>query len=247
MKKQYFSLAALLMFAVHITYGNSDPSSQLTPEEALTRLKEGNERFVSGNIKNPNQSEDYRVHLAKEGQSPFATILACADSRQAVSVVFDHGLGDLFVIRVAGNVASEDEAGSIEYAVDHLATPLVVVLGHTQCGAVSAVVDRAKTEDNLKRLLDKIQPAVDQTRMQYPDLKGQGLAQKAVEGNVYYSVEQLLKNSPTIRKHVMLGKIMLVGAIYNLEKGTIEWLGEHPRQEKILESISKPKKKRSYN
>jgi len=134
---------------------------EMTPDEAMARLREGNGRYVAGKSTHPNTNSARRSETVKNGQHPFATVITCSDSRVPVERVFDQGVGDVFVIRVAGNVCDVDEVGSIEYGVDHLATPIHVVLGHTGCGAVTAVVTKAKLHGSIPPLVDNIEPAVE--------------------------------------------------------------------------------------
>jgi len=128
----------------------------MSADEAIKVLKEGNSRCMSGAPKHPNQDQECRLLTATMGQRPYATVLSCSDSRVPVEILFDTGIGDLFVIRIAGNVADVDEVGTIEYGVDHLGTPVLVVLGHTRCGAVTAVAQGAKLHGSIPQLVDNI-------------------------------------------------------------------------------------------
>ena len=140
-----------------------------SPELALQQLLDGNKRFVDTSLTHPNQDSERRIALG-DGQAPFAAVLACADSRVPPEVLFDQGLGDLFVVRVAGNILNDQLLGSLEYAAAHLDTPLIVVLGHTNCGAIGAVAQGAKLEGHIASLIPAIQPAVDKVRDQEGDL-----------------------------------------------------------------------------
>jgi carbonic anhydrase len=171
---------------------------------------------------------------AGQGQHPLAAILACSDSRVPVELICDQGLGDLFVVRVAGNVAAADELGSLEYAVDHLNIPLLVVLGHSQCGAVSAVLDNAKASGNLAGLLAPIKPAVTRAREENPGASAEVLLDAAIKDNVWQALEDILQKSPVIRAAVKGGKVKLVGAVYELDTGKVQWLGSPPGLEKLL-------------
>lgn len=195
-------------------------------DEAIRRLMEGNKRFVRGESKHPHEAVDYRASLAK-AQHPFATILACSDSRVTPVLIFDQGVGDLFVIRVAGNVIDEDVTGSIEYAVDHCGTHLVLVMGHKGCGAVTAAYHAYVANDLPKRepheiesLLSRIEPALE-------DLDDSLSVDKQIEQGVYKNVELAIKRLsrvPDVRNAIESGRVIIQGAIYDLKTGSIELL-----------------------
>ena len=212
----------------------SGPAPALSPDEALKMLKDGNARYLEGKPQHPHQSKERLALTAGQGQHPFATVLTCADSRVPPELIFDQGLGDLFVVRVAGNVAAGDEIGSLEYAVDHLATPLVVVMGHTQCGAVTAVLENAKAPPNLAALLAPIKPAVDQARADNPGASQEVLLNAAIKNNLWQAVADLFQKSPIIRGKVRNGKARVVGALYEIDTGQVQWLGPHPGQDNLL-------------
>jgi len=165
---------------------------------------------------------------------PLATVLTCSDSRVPPEIIFDQGIGDIFVIRVAGNVAATDEIGSIEYAVDHLATPLVMVLGHTQCGAVTAVVDGDKLPPNIAALVEPIRPAVAKARDDHPDAAKDVLLNAAIKDNVWQAIADMLQASSIIRDKIKDGQVRVVGALYEIDSGQVQWLGPHPMQDKLL-------------
>jgi carbonic anhydrase len=193
------------------------------PAEALARLKLGNERFAAGKTLHAHESADWRKHLVG-GQKPFATILGCADSRVPVELVFDQGFGDLFVVRVAGNVIAPDVVGSLEYAVAHLATSLVVVVGHESCGAVTAAVQALSGNSDplpgINALAELIEPGLPPTLDQLP---AEQRIPRAVEANVRWSLTQLLK-LPEAARAVAAGRIQLVGAVYELTTGRVRFL-----------------------
>ena len=145
-------------------------------------------------------------------------------------ILLDEGIGDLFVVRVIGNIGGSDEVGSIEYGVEHLGTPLLVVLGHSQCGAVTAAVTHAEVHGNIPRLLAHIKPAVEIARRSHPELKGSALVPEAVQANVFQSIEELFKRSESIRQHVLDGKLKIVGAVYDIQTGRVNWLGDQAHQ-----------------
>ena len=218
----------------------SAPASMLTPDLALERLQRGNERFVAGKPIAPNQDAFRRTTTAKEGQKPYATILSCADSRVPLELMFDAGIGDLFVVRVAGNTTYFDQAGTIEYGAGHLGSNLLVVLGHTKCGAVNAVVGGGHAEGNIGALVANIVPPVTKVKAENPGLTGDALANKAIEANTWQSIEDLFKISPIMRTMVKEKKVKVVGALYDIESGTVNWMGEHPRQAELLELTGGP-------
>ncbi len=198
----------------------------LEPESALAQLLEGNRRFVDGTSIHPHSSADYRASLANE-QHPFATILTCSDSRVTPVLIFDQGIGDLFVIRVAGNVIDDDVAASIEYAVDHLDTKLVIIMGHDNCGAVNAAYHAFIARDlkerephEIESLLMRLEPAVskvDRTKSVDEQMAA------AVEANVRLAVESLLR-LPAVREAQDKGKVRIVGAIYSVRTGGVTLL-----------------------
>jgi carbonic anhydrase len=203
----------------------SGPTTTCTPAEALQRLKEGNARFVRGEAQFPTVQESVLASL-KQGQQPFATILSCSDSRVPPELVFDAGLGELFVIRVAGNVLGPSVSGTLEYAAAHLHTPLFVVMGHENCGAVTAAIDTrvkgAKLEKRISVLLENILPALDDVDLGTPP---EQRLHDAVEANVRRTM-RLLRESPEGRALMGKGEVVLVGAVYDLDTGRVEFLDE---------------------
>lgn len=194
-----------------------------SPAAALQLLREGNVRFMEGRTRHSHASAEWRRHLVG-GQQPFATILGCADSRVPVELVFDQGFGDLFVVRVAGNVIAPDVVGSIEYAVVHLQTALIVVLGHQNCGAVTAALqisDRSEAEPpGVVGLLSLIRPALPAS---LPGSPFQERLDAAVEANVRWSLRQLAE-LPEARGALEEGRVRLVGGVYELETGRVRFL-----------------------
>ncbi len=203
----------------------SDPAHAdqaiVPPAEAISRLKDGNGRYTNGNQQHPRQSTEQRVELIKS-QHPFAIVVGCADSRVPPEIVFDQGLGDLFVLRVAGNVIDDHSLGSIEYAVDHLAVRLIVVLGHQSCGAVKAAKDTiaAKTEApaHIQSLVTAIQPAVEATV--------HGDLETTVKANVKDVVQALRSSTPVLKPKVDSGELRVLGAYYSLDTGAVSFLDE---------------------
>jgi len=212
----------------------SGPRATLSADQALELLKRGNERFVTGKSIHPNQDPFRRTTTATDGQKPYAVVLGCADSREPVELIFDAGVGDIFVDRVAGNVTYFDQAGTIEYGAEHLGTNLVVVMGHTKCGAVSAVVAGEQVHGNIPALVAGIVPAVEKVKAENPGATKEELIPKAIEANTWQSIADLFKQSPIMRDLVKTGKVKVIGAIYDIHSGKVNWLGEHPRQAELL-------------
>jgi carbonic anhydrase len=192
--------------------------------EALERLSEGNRRFAAGNS-NRNEA-DLRANLAElqAGQTPFAIVLACSDSRVPVEMIFDQGLGDLFVIRVAGNVVAPSQVGSVEFAAAQLGAKLVVVLGHSNCGAVDATLMELRREKehrspNLRAIVDRIRPAIEPLI----DDDGQVDLQEAVVANVRHSVARLQHGSLILEQLIESGDLIVVGADYSIERGEVDF------------------------
>lgn len=212
------------------TYFGQTPDA----DTALAVLRDGNARWVSGHTQNPRTDESTRRDTAQNGQHPFATILTCADSRIPVERVFDRGVGELFVVRVAGNIVAETEAGTMEYGVEHLHTPVIVVMGHTGCGAVKAACEGVDAGGNVRFLLGEIEPAVRRAATMHPSMEGVELLEASVRENVMQSMFDLLATSESIRTSVDNGTVTLVGAVYNIETGEVEWIGEHPWQDGLI-------------
>ncbi|PSN11872.1 carbonic anhydrase [filamentous cyanobacterium CCT1] len=189
-------------------------ASSLSPEQALKRLLDGNRRFTGHHLEHPDQSEE-RVLELTQAQHPFATVLSCADSRVTAEIIFDQGLGDIFDVRVAGNIATPEVVGSIEYAVELLSTPLLMVLGHERCGAVTAAVENGPLPGQISTFVDAILPAIAQVKGQPGDA-----VDNAVSANVRYQMEQLMQ-SQLVRDRQRSGQLQVVGARYDLDTGTV--------------------------
>ena len=187
-------------------------------EDALQKLMAGNRRYTTGISTHPHQTSAYRQTFAKT-QNPFATILTCSDSRVPPTVIFDQGLGDLFVVRVAGNIVGDLALGSIEYAVEHLDTKLIVVLGHSRCGAVTAALENVDTSGHLHVLVEAIKPAVEAVRGQPGDP-----LDNAIRANVHRVVEQIQTADPILSERVQSGQVKIIGAHYDLDSGAVECL-----------------------
>ncbi|MBA3015566.1 MAG: carbonic anhydrase [Proteobacteria bacterium] len=221
----------------------SSKAAKPSPDAILTMLKDGNARFMSGKAENPN-SDKARMALAgkeNQGDYAYATVISCSDSRVPVERIFDAGIMDIFVIRVAGNVVDTDEAGSIEYGLAHVNTPVLVVLGHTQCGAVTAVTSAVQghghaLERNIPPLVDNIQPAVERAIAAHPEAKDKAVVPYGIEENVYQGIEDLFMKSPASRDLVKSGKVKVVGAIYDVATGEVKWLAD-AKTDEIMKSV----------
>jgi carbonic anhydrase len=212
---------------------------EIKADTIITQLSEGNERFIAGKSIHPHATPNQLVLTAKEGQHPVATVLSCSDSRVPVELIFDQGFGDIFVVRVAGNICGGEQTGSIEYGVEHLETPLLVVLGHSQCGAVTAAATNAEAPGSIHLLVEHIKPAIACAQKHQPKLHGKDLVPQAILCNIWMTIEDLLKNSEIVRELVEQGKLKVVGATYDLPTGKVAWLGTHPDQEMILKAEKK--------
>ena len=193
--------------------------SSLTPDDALQYLKEGNERFQN-NLK-ANRNLLQQVNETSDGQFPFAVILSCIDSRTSAELIFDQGLGDIFSVRIAGNFINEDILGSLEYACRVAGSKLVVVLGHTRCGAINAACDGG-ADGYIGKLLEKVHPVVEIARKEQPkDLSKEEFADQVARLNVEYNVEKIRESSPALKQLEDDGKIRIVSAIYNVTEGSV--------------------------
>ena len=202
-----------------------ETQSKITPQKALKFLKEGNLRFQNNLKANRNLLE--QVNDTSDGQFPFATILSCIDSRVSAELVFDQGLGDIFSVRIAGNFVNEDILGSMEFACKLAGTRLIIVLGHTSCGAVKGACDNAKM-GNLTKLLEKITPAVNAVT----EPKDSGLRNSknlefvdmVSEKNVLLSIDRIRNESPILAEMEEIGEIKIAGAMYNVNTGKVNFI-----------------------
>ena len=220
----------------------------IPPAEAISRLKEGNSRFTAGNMQHPHESDDERAYIAKnsyenpggislgmtseqaakrrvelaKSQHPFAIILSCSDSRVPPEIVFDEGLGDIFIVRVAGNVLNDEGLGSIEYGVDVLGARLIVVLGHQSCGAVDAamktVAAKGKAPGHIQSLVTAIKPVV--------DAAPKGDLDTTIKANVKHVVDALRSSAPILKAKVDSGDVQVIGGYYTLDTGAVTFLEE---------------------
>jgi carbonic anhydrase len=206
---------------------SGDHQRSLTAEQAIEDLMAGNNRFVTGKSQHPRMTEDWLKRLTK-GQRPIVTILACSDSRVPVELLFDQGFGDLFVIRVAGNVITRAVLGTMQYAQHHLKTPLFVVLGHEGCGAVTAALlpkaERDKEPKGVQQLLERIQGGIKSIA---PKANGQGNLRAAVEANVLWSAKQIIDVAPKVEGFSPRETDMLVAAVYEMSTGRVRILEKY--------------------
>jgi carbonic anhydrase len=204
----------------------------LTARDALHRLKEGNRRFVSNQFAGELSSPARRAELVA-GQAPFAIVLGCSDSRVPAELVFDQGFGDLFVIRVAGNIVAPSQVGSVEFAAARFGTRLVVVMGHSQCGAVVAALEEAtgratSQSRNLRSIVDRVRPAVDTVLASRGDLDDDAVIHEAVRANVRASANQLRHASELLEHLMQSDGLLVVGAEYSLETGEVDFFDGVP-------------------
>lgn len=238
-------MCLVFLIAAPPAWAQESRRTKPSPREVLRILEEGNRRFAAGKPRHPHPS----VHAARLAQAgsedqadhAIATVLGCSDSRVPVELLFDQGVMDLFVVRVAGNVVNTDEAGSIEYGLAHVRTPVLVVLGHTQCGAVTSVAralqgESEALERNIPPLVESIEPAVREVLATQPGLEGEALVNAAVEQNVWQGIERLFLMSPATRALVAAGEALVTGAIYDVGSGHVRWL-PLDQVEEILERV----------
>lgn len=240
-------LCAQMSFAVEASEQSAEKPS---PDVVLQMLQEGNERFASGKATYPNVSVARLEQAGKEdqGKYAYATVLSCSDSRVPVELIFDAGVMDIFVVRVAGNVCDTDEIGSIEYGLAHVKTPVLVLLGHSQCGAVTAVTHAFldgkghALERNIPPLVDNIIPAVKRAHEAHKDVQGDDIIPYAIEENVWQGMEDLFTRSPAVRNSVAEGKVKVVGAIYDVSTGKVAWLPQEKTAEILKKAEASPNK-----
>lgn len=205
----------------HPRASGADVQDKQTPSaaQAWQRLKAGNNRFAAEMLEKNDLGAARRQELAS-GQKPFAVVLTCADSRLTPEFIFNQGLGDLFVVRVAGNIVDPFELGSIEYAVEHLHVPLIVLLGHEKCGAVEAALGEEKPPGNLGKLIAEVNIGKD-----LPAGKDAALA-AAIKNNVVHQTRLLTERSDIIKEHVAKKEVRIVSGVYQLGSGNVEWLND---------------------
>jgi len=195
-----------------------------SPQEAIQKLVDGNERFAQDKSVHPNRCAETKNALLKQ-QKPFVAVLSCSDSRVPVEIIFDAGLGDIFAVRTAGHVLSKEVMGSLEYAVKSIGVKLIMILGHENCGAIRTAIDSYQSKnggemsDNIQSIMNHIYPAIEKV-----DENTEDFINTAVRSNIQYQLDDLLNKDEYIAKKVQSGDIALVGAIYSLTSGKVEIL-----------------------
>ncbi len=207
--------------------------NNIKANEALKRLRDGNQRFASNLRTQESLFSDHRREELLSGQEPYAIILGCSDSRVPAEIVFDQGLGDLFVIRVAGNIVAPSQIGSVEFAVSQFGTRLVIVLGHSQCGAVCATIDElthghGSSSENIRAIVERVKPSIES--LMATELKNDKVAleKEAVRANVRASANQLRHGSSIIENLITTDGLLVVGAEYSLESGVVDFFDGVP-------------------
>jgi carbonic anhydrase len=226
-------LTLSVLFFGSEAFGQSPP----TPDQVIVRLKQGNARYLTGLSEHKRIDVERRVETAKYGQKPLTTILGCSDSRVPPEIVFDQGFAEVFVVRVAGNVSGEDQLASIEYGTQYLGTPVLLVLGHSKCGAVEAAIAGKELLGSLPTLVAKIKPAVKKVQDGHPDLAQDKLLDQCVKQNVWNTIEEIFRKSPLIVERVRKHELKVVGAVRDIKTGKVEWLGEHPEQTQLISLV----------
>lgn len=234
MSKQ-IRLLALLVATLALTITSYANAGKVSADSAKKRLKGGNTAYVGGQRVAPPVGPNQRKALVG-GQAPFVTVITCSDSRVSPELMFNLGLGEIFVIRVAGNVVDVDELGSFEYGVEHLGTNLLLIMGHTNCGAVTATVQGGAngTHGNIPGLLSLIVPGVKAAQAAHPNVHGDDIIPYAIEENVWNTISETLKRSEIVSDAVEAGTLKVEGAVYELETGKVKWLGKHNEQSSLL-------------
>lgn len=206
--------AVSLIGRVKPAHADEVSASTLDPDAALQKLLEGNQRFVKHQPQYPDQTQA-RLQEVAQAQHPFATVLSCADSRVPAELIFDQGIGDIFDVRIAGNIATPEAIGSVEYAVALLGTPVLMVLGHERCGAVTAAVKNEALPGEIGSFVKAILPAIERVKNQPGDAVENGVVE-----NVRYQIEQL-KRSPLLAERLEAGTLKIVGGRYDLDTGSV--------------------------
>jgi carbonic anhydrase len=219
----------LLVLSLLFVAGGAASASEVAPglsaDDALQKLMDGNKRYTASEMTLEKLSGSSTRQALVKGQQPYAVILSCSDSRVPPEIVFDQGLGEIFVIRVAGNIPDPVVLGSIEYAVEHLGSPLIMVLGHEKCGAVTAAVEaKGKPEGNIGAIIKTIDPAVKEARKEVKGQDNKNLVETAINDNIHLVCNSLVRQSKLIKKMVDEKKVRIVAAKYDLDDGAVRLL-----------------------
>lgn len=219
MKKIIFSCALIFSLIGNSCFANSH--NNLSAQEALKKLTDGNQRFVKSHQKHPDSSKKRRHEMLK-GQHPFVVILSCSDSRVPPEIIFDQGLGDIFEIRNAGNVLDEHVIGSIEYAVMHCGVKLIVIMGHQDCGAIAATLSGKSETKYIKSLEDSIQPAVENCKKDGLEVNSDNV----VKAHVMQDIEELMTQDTDLVKYMKENDVLIIPAYYHLDSGKVDFLNK---------------------
>ncbi len=209
---------------------SKETQATTTPQMALQFLKEGNARFMNNLKVNRNLLE--QVNDTKEGQWPFAVILSCIDSRTSAELVFDQGLGDVFSIRIAGNVINEDILGSMEFACKVAGSKLIMILGHSKCGAIKGACNHVEL-GNLTGLLEKVQPAIEKVKSQGKETANPEFIEAVAHANTMHTMEEVLRRSPILKEMYENGEIGIAAGYYSVETGEVKFI-----KEKVLDAVA---------
>jgi len=209
---------------------------KVTQDQAFRILQEGNARFVEGKRVHPHEFLTHARETAEYGQRPIATFLSCSDSRVPLEIIFDQSIGDLFSIRVVGNICRDSQLGSIEFGVKYTETSLCVVLGHTKCGAVTAACTGQGLEENIQALMQSIHPALERAQA-LTGKTGSEIIEVCCVENVFVQIETMFKKSEVLREAARQGELSIIGAVYDIETGLVTFLGPHPQNERLIHGI----------
>lgn len=191
--------------------------------DALQKLTEGNQRFADGKSTHPNLDDNRRVITFENGQEPFAAILSCADSRAPIEMVFDQGIGDIFSVRTAGNVIDDVTLGSIELGVHKFNIPVLLIVGHTDCGAIKLAVENSELEGKMPQVIEKILPAVESVQQQFHKLSNDMLIYEVTKENAKNVAQELIERSAVLKERVASGKLKILAGIHDLKTGAVEY------------------------
>jgi carbonic anhydrase len=209
------------LVCISVALAAAAAESSLTADQALKILMDGNTRFVTGDAAHPNQSQE-RLAETVSAQHPIAAIVSCSDSRVSPEIVFDQGVGDIFIVRTAGEVMDDAALGSLEYAVEHLGVPMVMVIGHDGCGAVNAAVKGGEAPGHISALVDALTPSVEKAKSNGEDVD---LLNRSIDINTQSIVSQLKSTEPILSEAVEEGKLKIAGARYHLDNGKVTLMG----------------------
>ena len=213
------------------------PYSNISHEQAIQILKEGNARFVAGKREHPNEFLTHARETAEQGQRPIATFLSCSDSRVPLEIIFDQSIGDIFSIRVVGNICRDSQLGSIEFGVKYAKTRLCVVLGHTKCSAITAACTGQGLETNILSLMQSIAPALERA-CALTGKTGNEIIEDCCRENIFVQIETMFKKSDILRETARNEELLIVGAVYDIETGLVTFLGPHPDNDRLIEETN---------